>query len=235
MADRICAHCTAGRHHHCTGLVSLGEGVRGVARCACHCQHGQPATQTPAPAPTVYRPRLLVDFDGVLHAYPDGWQDGTVYGGPMPGAQAAMAELEQRGYELVIFSTRDAFQISAALADWGWPAYRITNVKEPAAALIDDRAVRFQDWPQALEELQRRHPVRGRETRTAPDALHCCYLTPGGSGCTMPSTFRVTAQDTGDPYNGTESCTLHVGDLLGSTTDRPATGWLVTPLQVDRG
>jgi hypothetical protein len=103
-------------------------------------------------------PRVMVDFDGVCHRYSKGWHDGTAYDEPMPGAELSLAELERRGYEVVIFSTRPAEQIRAWLTYWNFPAYRVTNVKEPAIAIIDDRAIHFLDWPGALSELARRYP-----------------------------------------------------------------------------
>jgi hypothetical protein len=110
--------------------------------------------------PSAWRPKVLVDFDGVVHRYSKGWADGTVYDPPMPGASDALAELAGRGYELVVFSTRDRDQIAAWLERWGFPPYRITNVKEAAVALIDDRAIRFVDWEQAAGDLRRLYPVR---------------------------------------------------------------------------
>lgn len=109
---------------------------------------------------TTYRPRLLVDFDGVLHGYSRGWDDGTAYDGPISGAREALADLVEEGYEVVVFSTRDAEQIVEWLSRYDFPPYRVTNAKEPAVALIDDRAVRFIDWTQALAETRERYPVR---------------------------------------------------------------------------
>jgi hypothetical protein len=75
-----------------------------------------------------------------------------VYDPPLPGACEGLAHLEADGYEVVIFSTREPAQIEAALAEWGWPAYRVTDRKEPAEFLLDDRAIRFHDWRQALAD-----------------------------------------------------------------------------------
>lgn len=109
---------------------------------------------------TQYKPKVLVDFDGVIHRYSRGWADGTAYDDPMPGAQFALSELELEGYEVVIFSTRDARQIELWMHDHDFPPYRITNVKEPAVAQIDDRAIHFTDWTSAVDELLERYPVR---------------------------------------------------------------------------
>lgn len=106
------------------------------------------------------KPKLLIDFDGVIHAYSRGWADGTVYDPPIPGAKTALANFEATGYEVVIFSTRDGNQIADALGAWGWPAYRITNVKEPAVAIIDDRAIHFTDWQSAADQVATRYPVK---------------------------------------------------------------------------
>jgi hypothetical protein len=112
--------------------------------------------------PDGWKPKVLVDFDGVIHRYSKGWADGTVYDDPMPGAMSRLHELVDAGYEVVIFSTRDATQIRDWLRDWHFPEYRITNVKEPAVAMIDDRAIHFRDWDSAAAELVARYPVRRR-------------------------------------------------------------------------
>jgi predicted glycosyltransferase len=100
----------------------------------------------------------LIDFDATIHRYSKGWHDGTAYDDPMPGAQEALAELERRGYEVVIFSTRPAEQITPWLKAHGFPAYPVTNVKLPATAIIDDRAIHHVDWSGSLSELARRYP-----------------------------------------------------------------------------
>jgi hypothetical protein len=53
---------------------------------------------------TPYQPRLLVDFDGVIHRYSHGWMDGTAYDGPIDGAREMLGQLHALGYEIVIFS-----------------------------------------------------------------------------------------------------------------------------------
>lgn len=110
--------------------------------------------------PDTYRPTVLVDFDGVLHRYSKGWADGTAYDLPMDGAQHALEVLSRDGYEVVIFSTRDAGQITTWMQQHHMPPYRVTNVKEPAVAIIDDRAIRFEDWDQAVQALRELYPVR---------------------------------------------------------------------------
>lgn len=110
-----------------------------------------------------WTPKVLVDFDGVLHAYSRGWDDGTTYDRPLPGAIEAMDRLESMGYEIVIFSTRDAGQIAVWLHQWAFTGagrWRITNVKEPAVCMVDDRAIRFTDWGQALRDVLTTYPLR---------------------------------------------------------------------------
>lgn len=107
-----------------------------------------------------YKPRVLVDFDKVIHKYRHGWMDGTAYDEPMDGARDSLAIIDGAGYEIVIFSTRDAEQIQEWLLGNGFPAYRVTNIKEPAECLIDDRAIRFINWTDAIHQLFQLHPIR---------------------------------------------------------------------------
>jgi hypothetical protein len=111
---------------------------------------------------------VAVDFDGVIHAYRKGWHDGTIYDDPVPGAFDALRSLMER-YAVFVHTTRDA----ASVADWisdrtgirttniyagefwnGRGEILVTNLKYPAIAYIDDRAIRFLDWEQALGDLQ---------------------------------------------------------------------------------
>jgi hypothetical protein len=111
---------------------------------------------------------IVVDFDGVLHWYRKGWSDGSIYDDPVPGSQDAMRQLIERGFKVVVFSTRAIDRIirgvieagqEAQMRTWlhrnGFPELEIW--KEPGKpmgiAYIDDRAVRFNgDWKVAIEE-----------------------------------------------------------------------------------
>lgn len=99
-------------------------------------------------------PTLAIDFDGVIHGYSEGWQDGTIYDNPMDGAAEAMAKLQERGYQLIIYTTRAESQTDkAAIYQWlkqhrfkNVDDIEITDRKPLAIAYIDDRAVRFTNW-----------------------------------------------------------------------------------------
>lgn len=108
-----------------------------------------------------------VDFDGVLHAYSRGWQDGTIYDPPVDGAIDGLRALMGR-YAVFVFTSRPAAQVAAWLHGQGVAAVTggtnvtfwvtrdivyVTNRKLPALAYLDDRAVRFTSWPQALGDL----------------------------------------------------------------------------------
>ena len=114
---------------------------------------------------------VAIDFDGVIHDYKRGWFDGTVYGEPLPGAIEALRDLAEK-YAVIVHSTRDPEQIAPWLSERGikcrtddasderefWNALGtvlISRRKYPAVAYIDDRAIRFTGWPQALDDLGR--------------------------------------------------------------------------------
>jgi hypothetical protein len=116
-----------------------------------------------------YTPSLAVDFDGVIHRYSKGWRDGTIYDEPTPGTTAALAALME-DYCVFVHTSRDPDTVAEWLAerfpypvlvDDGsagpfWDKRRtllVTNRKLGAVAYIDDRAIRFTDWPQALRTL----------------------------------------------------------------------------------
>lgn len=154
MSD--CKPCQGGDHDFI--------GPDGTTR-QCNCCQAPNPKFVGEPAEPRRKPRVLVDFDGVIHCYSKGWHDGSIYDPPIPGAFKALEALMTAGYEVVIFSTRDASQIRVWLDDRKWPTtdfpqVTITNEKLPAVALIDDRAIHFTDWASASAELQARYPVR---------------------------------------------------------------------------
>ena len=119
---------------------------------------------------------VAVDFDGVLHSYDKGWQDGTIYGEWKPGAVTALSQLMHE-YAVFIHTTRNPKQVARWVERmsgygfecttrvprvgllrrpgfWNQMGYLlVTDRKLPAVVYIDDRAIRFETWTQALGEM----------------------------------------------------------------------------------
>lgn len=107
---------------------------------------------------TPAKPTICVDFDGVIHepgvANP---HDKRRMGVPRVGASDAMQELIDRGYRVVVFTSRAVRDKGAHVREWldyyDIPYHDVTAIKIPALAYIDDRAIRFTDWPQAIKDI----------------------------------------------------------------------------------
>lgn len=104
---------------------------------------------------------VAIDFDGVIHKYSKGWQDGKIYDEPVEGAIEAIYELIEKDYEVVIFTTRedikavkdwisDKFLIQGKFIHLNKYLLEVTNIKPPAIAYIDDRGIRFTNWKDML-------------------------------------------------------------------------------------
>ena len=48
---------------------------------------------------------IAIDFDGVIHTFDKGWNDGTCYGDPIPGAIEAIKKLSLK-YNIIIFTAK---------------------------------------------------------------------------------------------------------------------------------
>ncbi|MGW3272257.1 hypothetical protein ACWDFH_12395 [Streptomyces kronopolitis] len=122
----------------------------------------------PATNRQLYVQALGVDFDGVLH---NRTNTGSVPDGdPLPGALDAVRQL-MATYAVFIHTTRRPDLVVNWLARHGLPAIvddqegrqfwseqgtlLVTRQKIVAVAYIDDRAIRFESWPQALAEVAR--------------------------------------------------------------------------------
>lgn len=125
---------------------------------------------------------LCLDFDGTIHAYSQGWKDGSVYDVPVPGAFEAIRTVQQEGWTVIVLTSREDHEpIRAWFERWnrhygqvaGFMSYQmapgmrvqevwseqfiiipvITNKKVPAQFYIDDRAIRFTNWNDILRYI----------------------------------------------------------------------------------
>jgi hypothetical protein len=58
---------------------------------------------------------IAIDFDGVIHKYSKGWQNGEIYDEVVDKSIEAINALCEHGYSVVIFSTRSPRQIKRYL------------------------------------------------------------------------------------------------------------------------
>ena len=109
---------------------------------------------------------LAIDFDGVIHNNDLGFHDGTCYGEIIDGAYESL-ELLAKHFRLVIFTAKA--KPSRPLIEgktgvelvWEWLEAKniaqfvqeVTSEKPRAAAYLDDKAIRFNSWKAALEEI----------------------------------------------------------------------------------
>ena len=86
---------------------------------------------------------ILCDLDGVLNTYTGKYDKNNIP--PMrEGAYELIKDLSQN-YRIVIFTTRNLLTVSKWIIKNGLEEFidNVTNVKEPAYLLIDDRCISF--------------------------------------------------------------------------------------------
>lgn len=111
--------------------------------------------------------QIAIDFDGVIHKNSKGFHDGTVYDEPIEGAFEAIKQLRKQGYQIVIFTAKakpDRPLVNGKtgielIEEWLDKHEMLSYIKEVtpekprAIAYIDDRAIRFTDWNDILNQL----------------------------------------------------------------------------------
>ena len=102
-------------------------------------------------------PRLIVcvDLNGVLDLY-TGWKDPKHWDPPREGAGAFLQELNERGFRVVVFTTRWGDDAQTWLAQHGLDRWvsEVTDKKPAAHVFVDDRAVCFRgDFRATLTQI----------------------------------------------------------------------------------
>jgi len=109
---------------------------------------------------------IAIDFDGVIHSFEFGFHDGTIYGTPLPGSLESIKKIAEK-YKIVIYTAKakkDRPIINGKTGTelvWEWlKKYEIdtliadvTAEKPRAVCYIDDKAIQFINWDQALNDL----------------------------------------------------------------------------------
>lgn len=109
---------------------------------------------------------IAIDFDGVIHSFEFGFHDGTIYGTPLPGSLESIKKIAEK-YKIVIYTAKakkDRPLINGKTGTelvWEWlKKYKIdtlitdvTAEKPRAVCYIDDKAIQFINWNQALNDL----------------------------------------------------------------------------------
>ncbi len=109
---------------------------------------------------------IAVDFDGVIHSFELGFHDGTIYGTPISGSAEALHKLSEK-YNIVIYTAKA--KSDRPLVDgktgtelvWEWLkkydmadyVVDVTAEKPRCICYIDDKAIQFNNWNQALNDL----------------------------------------------------------------------------------
>src|SRR4051795_9339966 len=89
------------------------------------------------------RPVVCVDLNGVLDSY-TGWRHEKHWDPPRSGAAEFLRGLDERGYRVVVFTTRWADDARAWLAEHGLDRWvsEVTDKKPAAHVFVDDRVGR---------------------------------------------------------------------------------------------
>jgi hypothetical protein len=101
------------------------------------------------------RPVVCVDLNGVLDLY-RGWRSPEHWDPPRAGAGEFLRSLRDRGFRVVVFTTRYRDDARSWLDRHGLLAWvdEVTDKKPAAHVFVDDRAVCFQgDFEETLEQV----------------------------------------------------------------------------------
>lgn len=106
---------------------------------------------------------IVFDFDGVIHRYSKGWQDGSIYDIPVDGIKEVIDKLRET-YKIVVVSTRTKTkkgrnEVLAWLDEYNIEIDDIMAEKPPAIIYVDDRGINFNgDCKKLLKNIKKFRP-----------------------------------------------------------------------------
>lgn len=101
-----------------------------------------------------YRKTLLIDLDGVLNQYEGNFDKNIIP--PIKEGALEFVKKAANDYELKLFTTRNRLLASKWLIANNLDEYfsDITNIKDPAWLIVDDRCVKFRgDYDNLYNEI----------------------------------------------------------------------------------
>ncbi len=112
---------------------------------------------------------ICLDFDGVIYKNSKGFADGTLYDKPLNGALESLKTLHKKGFQIIIHSCKcnperplvngltgkelirnwlKKYDVSHTVSD-------IVHIKPNALVYIDDKGLRFENWADAMNKLEK--------------------------------------------------------------------------------
>src|SRR3990167_2021033 len=107
---------------------------------------------------------ICIDFDGTI-CKQQSFGDGLIHEKPKENVKEALTKLKNNNYKIVILTTRlnpslegdvqlKKQRLEAWLKQYQIPYDEITNNKPRAKIYIDNRAIKFNDWDQIINDLK---------------------------------------------------------------------------------
>ena len=146
---------------------------------------------------------IVFDFDGVIHRYSKGWQDGNIYDKPTKGIKETIEELRKK-YRVVIVSTRSSTEegkqnILKWLNKYNIQVDDILAEKPPAIMYVDGncktlmRDIRnFRCW---TEKARKTCPCCGKEFFIDDNSRRKKYCS---IECRIEATIEMTLNKKGE-------------------------------------